>query len=191
MKRLSKFGLAFTFWSFLCSLVIVTNAYSTGGQLTTRAIQTLDAMFSNPTIKPFSFPVVWTGCTWTNAQVVALGASLTGDITCVATLPAKTAVTNTYMVITGQAAGVTTLTAAVGRVAAAYIDYIVASDAKAAVNTVYGDASAERGTNLVGYDLPSYTAATVIKIHFISTVQNLDQTTGSSGRVILKTEVVP
>lgn len=128
--------------------------------------------------------------TWTNAMVVALGASLTGDIT-ICTLPAKTVVKNVYVVITGTAAGVATLTVAVGRVAAGYIDYIVASDAKVAANTVYGDASGERGTNLTGYDLPSYTGTTDVKAHFISTVQNLDQTTGSTGRVIIETALVP
>ncbi len=127
---------------------------------------------------------------WTNAMVVALGAGLTGDVT-VCTLPAKTVVLNAYVVITGTAAGVATLTVAVGRTAAGYIDYIVASDAKVAANTVYGDASGERGTNLTGYDLPSYTGTTAVKAHFVSTVQNLDQTTGSTGTVILETLLVP
>lgn len=128
--------------------------------------------------------------TWTNAQVVALGAALTGDIG-VATLPAKTVVVNAYVVITGQGAGATTFTVSCGRTSASYIDYIVASDAKAAANTVYGDASAERGTNLTGYDLPSYTGTTTINCHFVTTVQNLDQVTGSTGRVILTTTLVP
>lgn len=128
--------------------------------------------------------------TWTNAQVVALGAATTGDIS-VATLPAKTVVKNAYVVITGAAAGPATVTVACGRTGAGYTDYIVASDAKAAANTVYGDASAERGTNLVGYDLPSYTGTTTINCHFISTVANLDQVTGSTGRVILETSLVP
>ena len=128
--------------------------------------------------------------TWTNAQVVALGAALTGDIT-VATLPAKTVVENAYVVITGTGAGTASLTVACGRTGAGYIDYIVASDAQAAANTVYGGAGAERGTNLTGYDLPSYTATTDVKCHFISTVQNLDQVTGSTGRVILRTSLVP
>jgi hypothetical protein len=129
-------------------------------------------------------------CTWTNAQVVALGASLTGDIPCY-TLPAKTEVRNVYLIITGQGAGTTTLTAAVGRTSASYIDYVVASDAKAAANTVYGDASGERGTNLVGYDLPSYTGTTAVNIHFISTGSNLSSVTGSTGRVIIETSLVP
>lgn len=128
--------------------------------------------------------------TWTNAQVTALGAGLTGDIT-VCTLPAKTIVVNAYVVVTAQAAGTTTLTGALGRVAAGYIDYIVASNLKVAANTVYGDASAERGTGLVGYDLGSYTATTAVKVHFISTVENLDQVTTCTGTVILVTALLP
>lgn len=127
---------------------------------------------------------------WTNAQVVALGAALTGDIT-IATLPAKTVVTNAYVVIDSPGAVVTTLTVAVGRVSAGFIDYIVASDAKASANTVYGDASGERGTNLTGYDLPSYTSAVAVKAHFISTVANLDQCTGSAGTIYLDTYTLP
>jgi hypothetical protein len=128
--------------------------------------------------------------TWSNAMVVALGAALTGDIK-VATLPAKTQVVDAAVVITGTAAGTTTLTVACGRVSAGYIDYIVASDAKVAANTVYGDASGERGTNLTGYDLPSYTGTTDVYCHFISTGANLDQVTGSTGRVILTTRLLP
>lgn len=127
---------------------------------------------------------------WTNAQVVALGAALTGDITMV-TLPAKTVVENSYVVITGQGAGTATLTVACGTVSAAYIDLIVASDAKAASGTLYGDASAERGTNSLNYFLPSYSTTTAVKCHFISTVQTLDATTGSSGKLILVTNPVP
>lgn len=132
----------------------------------------------------------WHRFDWTNAMVVALGAGLTGDIA-VCTLPAKTVVVNAYAVITGTAAGPTTLTVAVGRTSAAYIDYIVASDAKVAANTVYGDASGERGTNLVGYDLPSFTGTTVVNAHFIATVTNLNTTTGSTGSVYLQTATLP
>lgn len=127
---------------------------------------------------------------WTNAMVVALGATTAGDIT-VATLPAKTKVVNAYVVITGQAASVTTLTVAVGRTSAAYIDYIVASDAKAAVSTVYGDSLAERGTNLTGYDLPSWTGTTAINAHFVSSGGNLSAVTASTGSVYLETITLP
>lgn len=133
---------------------------------------------------------------WTNAMVTALGANLTGDIT-VCTLPAKTVVKRAFIVIDTAAAGPTTLTVAVGRAAALYIDYVVASDAKAAANTVYGDAIAEVGTNLQDSgatahmdDMPSYTGTTAIKAHFIATVANLDQTTTSTGRIILITETL-
>ncbi len=128
--------------------------------------------------------------TWTNANVVALGAALTGNIA-VCTLPAKTVVINAYVIITGAATGPSTLTVSVGRTAAAYIDYIVASDAKAAANTVYGDASAERGTNLTGYDLASFTGTTVVNAQFVATVANLDQTLASTGSIYLETMTFP
>jgi hypothetical protein len=127
---------------------------------------------------------------WTNAMVVALGAALVGDIS-VATLPAKTIVKNAYVIITGAAVGPATVTVACGRVAAGYIDYIVASDAKAAANTVYGDASGERGTNLTGYDMPSATGTTAVQCHFISTGANLSTVTGSTGSVYLETATLP
>ena len=124
--------------------------------------------------------------TWTNAQVVTALAT-TGNIT-VATLPAKTQVLDAMVVITGAAATSTTLTVSCGRTGASYIDYIVASDAKAAANTVYGDASAERGTNLTGYDLPSYTGTTNVVCQFVKTGSD---PTASTGRVILTTRLLP
>jgi len=131
---------------------------------------------------------------WTNAMVAALGASLEGDIT-VATLPAKTQINNAYVVIDTAAAGVTTLTVSCGDAIAGtpFINYIVASDAKAAANTVYGDAVAERGTSIdvEFYYVPSYTATTLVTCHFISTVQNLSATTTSTGRLILTTTLLP
>lgn len=133
--------------------------------------------------------------TWTNAQVAALGAVTAGDIS-VVTLPAKTLVRNAYVVITGAASGTTTLTVSVGRTGATYLDYVGNGDAKAAANTVYGDTAAERGANMKvtdmqSLDLPSYTGTTTIYAHFISTGANLSAVTGSSGRVILETTVLP
>lgn len=127
---------------------------------------------------------------WSNSMITDLGAVTAGDVT-VATLPAKTKVDNAYVIIGGAAAGTTTLTVACGRTGAGYIDYIVASDAQAAANTVYGDTAAERGTNLTGYDLPSYTGTTDVKCHFISTGGDLAAVTGSSGTVILETTKLP
>jgi hypothetical protein len=132
--------------------------------------------------------------TWTNAQVVALGAALTGDIN-VATLPAKTQVLDALVVITGAAAGPTTVTVSCGDAVGGtpFINYVVASDAKAAANTVYGDAAAERGTSIDTefYYLPSYTGTTLVTCHFISTGANLNTVTGSTGRVILTTRLLP
>lgn len=132
--------------------------------------------------------------TWSNAQVVALGAVTVGDIT-VATLPAKTQVLDAMVVITGSAVGPATVTVSCGDAIGGtpFINYIVASDAKAAANTVYGDAAAERGTSIDTefFYLPSYTATTLVTCHFISTVANLNTVTGSTGRVILTTRLNP
>lgn len=127
---------------------------------------------------------------WTNAMVVALGATTAGDIS-MFTLKAKQVVKNAYVIITGAAAGPTTVTVACGRTSSSYIDYIVASDAKAAANTIYGDASGERGTNLTGYDLPSYTGTTTVNCHFISTVSNLSTVTGSTGTLVVELANIP
>jgi hypothetical protein len=127
---------------------------------------------------------------WTNAMVVALGATTSGNIS-VVTLPAKTIVTNAYVVISTACAGPATLTVSLGRVAANYDDYIVASDATAAANTIYGDASAERGTGLTGYDLPSYTGTTTLNARFVSTGGNLSTVTTCTGSVLLETALLP
>jgi hypothetical protein len=134
---------------------------------------------------------VLTSFTWTNAMVTAL-ATTAGDIK-VATLPAKTMVQGAIVVITGAAVGPTTVTVACGRTSATYIDYVVASDAKAAANTIYGDANAEKGTGLASsaLDIPSYTATTDVFCHFVSTGANLSTVTGSTGRVILMTTLLP
>ena len=80
-----------------------------------------------------------------------------------------------------------------GRTAAAYVDYMTASNAQGAANTVYGDLVAELGTNMNTFvgDLPSMTATTLINLQFVSTVQNLSSCTGSSGDVYLETIVLP
>lgn len=140
---------------------------------------------------------VWNKFTWTNAMVVALGATTTGNIS-VCTLPAKTLVKRVIVVITGAAAGPAAVTISVGRTAASYIDYLVASDAKAAANTIYGDLQADIGADLTGtagvglFDsLPSYTGTTVVNAQFISTGANLNTVTGSTGLVMIQTELLP
>jgi hypothetical protein len=127
--------------------------------------------------------------TWTFAQVnTALGAGTTGDVLVVG-LPAKTEVVDAEIVITQGALGPNTLTVACGRVSATYIDYITAQDAKAAANTVYGDVVGERGTNLTGYDVPSYVSSTDVVCHFIA--GNTTDLTAGTGRVVLTTRLLP
>lgn len=132
--------------------------------------------------------------TWTNAMVTALGAVTTGDIT-VATLPAKTRLLNAYVVIVTPDTSANALTVSCGDAVGGtpFINYVVASDAKAAANTVYGDAVAERGTSIdvEWYYLPSYTGTTLVTCHFIKTTTFLNSVVGSTGRVILETSLIP
>lgn len=129
---------------------------------------------------------------WTNAQVVALGAVTSGDIT-VATLPAKTQLLDAAVVVSTQATfapGAFTIQCGD---TATFVNYIVASDLKAAANTFYGDAVAERGTSIdvEHYYLPSYTATTTVTCRFITAGGNLNAVTNSTGKVILTTRLLP
>jgi len=137
-----------------------------------------------PTITRFTY-------TWTNADIVALGAVLDSNIV-ITTLPAKARISTAHMVLTGSAAGPTTLTASVGRVAAGYIDLLTAGNMKAAAPTRYGDASAEVGASMTtnGY-LTSWTATSDFRIRFLATGTNLDTTTGCSGYVVIDYHVYP
>ena len=131
----------------------------------------------------------WSKYSWTNAMVTAIGATTTGDVT-VCTLPAKTIVLNAYIVIGTAETALTGLTGAVGRTGATFLDYIAAGSLKAAANTVYGDAVGERGANLTGYDLPSWTGTTAVKMHFISSVENLSTAVACTGSVYLLTTIL-
>ena len=128
---------------------------------------------------------------WTNAMIVAL-AGTTGNLL-VCTLPAKCQVISAKIVLTGQAAGITALTVSLGRVGTAYIDYLVASSAKAAANTIYGDAIAEVGAGLSAIlgDLPSLSGTTAVNLQFISAVEDLANVTGSTGDIYLQTIQLP
>ena len=123
-----------------------------------------------------------TKCTWTNAQVVALGAVLEGDISII-TLPAKTRVLAVVLVNDTQAAGTTTLTASVGVTGAAYEDYLSDSNLKAAAGTAYKAALA--------MEIPSMTATTTVYAHFTSTVENLSAATTCTGTIWILTETLP
>jgi hypothetical protein len=113
--------------------------------------------------------------TFTAAQVQALGAVTAGTLT-IATLPAKTFVRNVFVKVTTVDLGGGSGTVSAGRTGATYVDYIAASAFVEFADIVLGDASAERGTNLTGYDLPSstaWTATTPVLIRFTSSGVNL------------------
>lgn len=130
---------------------------------------------------------------WSVADIVALGAVTEGTLV-VATLPAKTVVRNVYSVITNMedsGEGLTDLAESIGRSGAGYIDYIVATTiTDVAANTILGNASGERGTNNTGYDFPSNTGTTDVRIRFTAT-SNLSTAAGSAGRVIIDYAVIP
>lgn len=132
---------------------------------------------------------------WTNAMVTALGATTTGNVA-VCTLPAKTVVKNAYVVIVTSGATVTTLTVSVGTNSTTYDNFVLAGNAKAGANTVYGDAKAELGTAL--YDattilnyMGSFTGTTLVNAQFISTGGNLSTVTTSTGSIYLETYTLP
>lgn len=132
----------------------------------------------------------WNKFSWTNAMVVALGAGT--DIT-VCTLPAKSVVKRALVVIGTAATQAAALTVSVGRVGTDYIDYVVASDAKGAANTIYGDAAAEQGAGLKSdvVDIPSWTATTAVKAQFlIGSGTNADVLT-STGSIYLYVDILP
>jgi hypothetical protein len=64
---------------------------------------------------------------------------------------------------------------------------------KEVARTIYGATSGERGVNLTGYDLPSYTAVTDVYLNFVTTdgSHTLADALQSTGTVYLMTEVLP
>ena len=138
---------------------------------------------------------VITKYSWTNAMVAALGAVTAGDVQ-IATIPANCEIRRVTIVLDSQAAGTTTLTIAVGRTGAAFNDYVVVSDCQQAANTVYGDTKTTIGTNLydgvtLRPDVPSITATTPLKAHFISTGANLSAVTTCTGHIYVTSVLRP
>jgi hypothetical protein len=132
---------------------------------------------------------------WTNAMLTAGGAATTWDVT-VATLPAKTQVLDALVVILTAQGSAGTLAVSCGD-SGVFNQFVLSGNAKAAANTVYGDAGAERGAALwtategnIGPYLPSYTATTTVTCRFISDSAMSTMTT-STGRVILTTRLLP
>ncbi len=136
-------------------------------------------------------PTQYMKLSFVNADVVALGAATTGNIL-VGTLPSRGKVAFAFVRMTGACVGPTTVTVSLGRTASAYIDYVVASNAKA--TGVYGDVSGERGTNMADAffgDVPSLAGTTAINLQFVSTGANLNTATACAGEVLVRYEVVP
>jgi hypothetical protein len=119
---------------------------------------------------------------WTNSTITAGAGGTTLDAT-VGTLPGKSQPLSAYVIVDGQAtftAG--TLKAGLGVAGTTYVDWIVSSDIKAAAATVYGDAAAERGTDMA---IKYYATAQTVKTQFIAGAGDLANVTGSSGTVYL------
>lgn len=127
----------------------------------------------------------WRKVSITNAQVVALGAAVSGNIA-LFTLAAKEILENVVVNVTTPGAGTTTLTMSVGRTGALYVDGIVASDVKTAA-IVLGVLSAQRGVNLTAGGDPGGFASRTYYAQFVSTVQNLSAVTGFACNVHYKT----
>jgi len=130
--------------------------------------------------------------TWTNADIVTACPATLDCLIPLINFPAKTKVHHAHLFLTGSAAGPTTLTGSVGRVAAAYIDLLTAGNMKAAANTLYGDASAEVGSQMLanGY-LTSWTATSQMNFRLLATGANIDTVTGFSGYIVIEYSVFP
>ena len=128
---------------------------------------------------------------WTNAMVVA-AASSSNKID-VATLPSKTVVHGCWVVIGTAATQAATLTVQAGT-SADTDGYVVASNAKAAANTFYGDATAEQGVLLFSTNHlhpVNYTATTLVQIEFVIGAGTLADVVASTGTVFLDVSILP
>ena len=168
----------------VCPRIYSAYADAGAGDLTTNNLLTAGSLATAPALNGYIRNGVYE-VAWTNADVTGLGSNLTGSIV-IATLPAKTVVKNAYVVIGTAATNVVSLTVSVGRTGAAYIDYIKASSAMGAANTVYGAVVGDRGTNLTGYDLPSWTGTTAVYVQFVCNA-NLSTVLTSTGTIVLET----
>lgn len=127
---------------------------------------------------------------WTNAQIVAAGSGVGPLNVSIGTVPAKSVITKTHLIVDGQATlAAGTLTGAVGATATAYIDLIVASDLKAVATTIYGDAANERGATNIGTLYAA--AAKPLVLQILAGGGNLADVTGSSGTVYVTYETYP
>lgn len=127
---------------------------------------------------------------YTNAQIVAAGSGVGPLNVSIGTLPAKSVVTKTHLVVDGQATfAAGNLTGAVGGTATAYVDLIVASDLKAAAGVIYGDAAAEKGATNLGHLYSA--AAKPLTLQILASAGNLADVTGASGTVYVEYVTYP
>lgn len=127
--------------------------------------------------------------TWTNAEVVTAGTGGTSATITVGTLPANAQVLSAYVLIGTQATfAAGTLTVGIGKTNPTYVDLVVASDAKAAAGTIYGNAAAERGTDAA---IQLVTTATAVKAIFTAGAGDLADLTTCTGTVYLAYLVYP
>ncbi len=127
--------------------------------------------------------------TWTNAEVVAAGTGGTEALLAIGSLPANSQLLSAYIVIGTQATfAAGTLTVGCGRTSATYVDFIAASDAKAAAATIYGNAAAERATDAA---IQLFPAATPVKAIFTAGAGDLANVTTSTGTIYLLYVVYP
>lgn len=125
------------------------------------------------------------------ADVAGAGAVNTYDLKA-ATLPAKAVVTNVFLVVRALENSLSSHTVSLGRTAASYVDYIAAVDmTSGGTNNIRGNAAAERGTNNTGYDFPSWTATTDVRIRFDAGAEFVGDSGGFAGTVIIEYYVIP
>lgn len=127
--------------------------------------------------------------TWTNAEVVAAGTGGTSALITIGSLPANSQLISGYTIIGTQATfAAGTLTVGVGRTNPTYVDFLAAGDAKAAAATIYGNAAAERATDMA---IQLVTAATPVKAIFTAGAGDLANVTTCTGTICLLYATLP
>jgi hypothetical protein len=127
--------------------------------------------------------------TWTNAEIVTAGTGGTSATIDVGVLPAGWQLLSAYIIVGTQATfAAGTLTMGVGRTGATYVDFLAASDLKAAAATVYGNAAAERATDAA---IQYGAAAATVKAIITAGAGDLANVTTSTGTIYLLYVVYP
>ena len=126
---------------------------------------------------------------WTNAQVVAAGSGGTTANIKVGSIPAKTRPIAAYLINDTQATfAAGTLTGSVGVAGTAYTDWLAAGSLKATAATIYGNASAERGSEFGNL---YYTTAQDIYLQIVGGAGDLANVTTCTGTVRIEYATYP